>query len=121
MYKLKLTDASITFEPVNSVSMGMGFKCGFLGLLHMQIVMERLDTEFGVSVVSTMPTVKYKVNLKDGSQIFVENPMELPDITKIDSIEEPYALVSIITPDQYVGTIMDIVREKRGEQKVCIT
>ncbi len=117
MYKLKLTDASITFEPVNSVSMGMGFKCGFLGLLHMQIVMERLDTEFGVSVVSTMPTVKYKVNLKDGSQIFVENPMELPDITKIDSIEEPYALVSIITPDQYVGTIMDVVREKRGEQK----
>ncbi|MCX8029339.1 MAG: translation elongation factor 4 [Brevinematales bacterium] len=117
MYKLKLTDASITFEPVNSVSMGMGFKCGFLGLLHMQIVMERLDTEFDVSVVSTVPTVKYKVNLRDGTSIFVENPMEMPDLAKIDSIEEPYTVVSIITPEEYIGSIMNIVKEKRGEQK----
>ncbi|MGC8963932.1 MAG: translation elongation factor 4 [Brevinematia bacterium] len=117
MYKLKLTDASITFEPINSISMGMGFKCGFLGLLHMQIVMERLDTEFGVSVVSTMPTVKYKVNLKDGTSIFIENPMEMPDPTKIDSIEEPYVLVSIITLETYLGNIIELVRSKRGEQK----
>lgn len=117
MYKLKLTDASITFEPINSASMGMGFKCGFLGLLHMQIVMERLDTEFGISVVSTIPTVKYKINMKDGSTLYVENTMEMPDLSRIDSIEEPFALVSIITPEEYVGSIMEIIKGKRGEQK----
>lgn len=117
MYKLKLTDASITFEPINSASMGMGFKCGFLGLLHMQIVMERLDTEFDMPVISTMPTVKYKINMKDGAIVFVENPMEMPDPTKIDSIEEPYVLVSVITPEVYIGDIMELIRNKRGEQK----
>ncbi|MEN2997673.1 MAG: translation elongation factor 4, partial [Brevinematia bacterium] len=117
MYKLKLTDSSITFEPVNSASMGMGFKCGFLGLLHMQIVMERLDTEFGISVISTVPTVKYKVNLKSGTSVYIENPMELPEITKIDSIEEPFVSLTIIAPDGYIGSIMEIMRDKRAEQK----
>ncbi|MCS7299266.1 MAG: translation elongation factor 4 [Spirochaetia bacterium] len=117
MYKLKLTDASITFEPINSASMGMGFKCGFLGLLHMQIVMERLDTEFGVSVVSTIPTVKYKINMKDGSTLYVENTMEMPELSRIDSIEEPFTLVSVITPEEYIGSVMEIIRNKRGEQK----
>lgn len=117
MYKLKLTDASITFEPVNSASLGMGFKCGFLGLFHVQIIMERLETEFDVSVVSTVPTVKYKINLRDGNSIYVENPMELPEMTKIESIEEPYALVTIMTPEEYIGSVMEIVKDKRGEQK----
>ncbi|MFN4245799.1 MAG: translation elongation factor 4 [Brevinematia bacterium] len=117
MYKLKLTDASITFEPINSSSMGMGFKCGFLGLLHMQIVMERLETEFNISVISTIPTVKYKINLKNNETVFIENPMELPEITKINSIEEPYAVVSIITPEEYIGNIMEILNSRRGEQK----
>lgn len=117
MMKLKLTDASIVFEPVNSISLGMGFKCGFLGLLHMQIVMERLETEFGVSVISTVPTVKYKVNLKNREVVYVENPLEMPDPTKIDSIEEPYALVTIILPETYIGDIMELMQNKRAIQK----
>jgi GTP-binding protein LepA len=117
MMKLKLTDSSITYEPINSVSLGMGFKCGFLGLLHMQIIMERLDTEFGVSVISTIPTVKYKINLKNGDIIYIENPLEMPDMTKIDFIEEPYALVTIIVPENYIGNVMTLIQERRATQK----
>jgi len=117
MMKLKLTDSSITYEPINSVSLGMGFKCGFLGLLHMQIIMERLDTEFGVSVISTIPTVKYKINLKNGDVIYIENPLEMPDMTKIDFIEEPYALVTIIVPENYIGNVMTLIQERRATQK----
>ncbi len=115
--KLKLTDAALTFEPINSLSLGMGFKCGFLGLLHMQIVVERLETEFNLSVITTIPTVKYKCNLKNGDIIFVENPSELPDVTKIDSIEEPYVAVKIITPSQYLGDIIQLLVSKRAEQR----
>jgi len=117
MMKLKLTDSSITYEPINSVSLGMGFKCGFLGLLHMQIIMERLDTEFGVSVISTIPTVKYKINLKNGDVIYIENPLEMPDMTKIDFIEEPYALVTIIVPENHIGNVMTLIQERRATQK----
>jgi GTP-binding protein LepA len=105
------------FEPVNSISLGMGFKCGFLGLLHMQIVMERLETEFGVSVISTIPTVKYKVNLKNGEVVYVENQLEMPDPTKIDSIEEPYTLVTIIVLETYIGDVMELMQNKRAIQK----
>ncbi len=113
--KLQLNDASLTFEPESSVALGFGFRCGFLGMLHMEIIQERLDREFDMNVITTVPNVQYKVYTKKGDMIEVHNPSGLPDITQIDRIEEPYIRASIITKTAYIGQIMTLCLGKRGE------
>ena len=112
--KLQLNDASLTFQPESSVALGFGFRCGFLGLLHMEIVQERLDREFDMNVITTVPNVSYKVYDKKGNVIEVHNPSGLPDLTLIDHIEEPYIRASIITTADYIGPIMTLCLGKRG-------
>jgi GTP-binding protein LepA len=114
MEKLKLNDASLTYEQENSPLMGHGFRCGFLGLLHMDIVYERLEREFGLSLVVTAPGVKYLVTRTDGEKITVINPSELPETTEIASMEEPWVKVDIITPAEYIGPIMELEKESGG-------
>ena len=113
--KLQLNDASLTFEPESSVALGFGFRCGFLGLLHMEIIQERLDREFDMNVITTVPNVSYKVHTKKGDLIEVHNPAGLPDIMAIDTIEEPYIRASVITRTDYIGQIMTLCLGKRGE------
>ena len=113
--KLQLNDAALTFQPESSVALGFGFRCGFLGLLHMEIVQERLDREFDMDVITTVPNVSYKVYTKDGEMHEVHNPAGMPDITVIDRIEEPYIRASVITTSNYIGTIMTLCLGKRGE------
>ncbi len=113
--KLQLNDASLTFEPESSVALGFGFRCGFLGMLHMEIIQERLDREFDMNVITTVPNVSYKVHTKKGELIEVHNPSGLPDIMAIDTIEEPYIRASIITATDYIGQIMTLCLGKRGE------
>ena len=113
--KLQLNDASLTFQPESSVALGFGFRCGFLGLLHMEIVQERLDREFDMNVITTVPNVSYKVYDKKGNVIEVHNPSGLPDLTLIEHIEEPYIRASIITTADYIGPIMTLCLGKRGE------
>lgn len=112
--KLKLSDASLTFEPDNSAALGFGFRCGFLGLLHMEIIQERIEREFDLDIVTTAPSVSYNVYLSDGACIAVDNPSDLPDPTTIDRIEEPVIAAEIFTPPDYIGQIMDLCQEKRG-------
>lgn len=113
--KLQLNDASLTFEPESSIALGFGFRCGFLGMLHMEIVQERLDREFDMNVITTVPNVSYKVYTKKNECIEVHNPSGLPDIILIDHIEEPYIRASIITRSEYIGPIMTLCLDKRGE------
>ena len=113
--KLQLNDASLTFQPESSVALGFGFRCGFLGLLHMEIVQERLDREFNMDVITTVPNVSYMVYDKQGNSKEVHNPSGLPDLTMIDHIEEPYIKASIITDTNYIGPIMKLCLDKRGE------
>lgn len=113
--KLQLNDASLTFQPESSVALGFGFRCGFLGLLHMEIVQERLDREFNMDVITTVPNVSYMVYDKHGDAKEVHNPSGLPDQTMIDHIEEPYIKASIITDTSYIGPIMKLCLDKRGE------
>ena len=113
--KLQLNDASLTFEPESSVALGFGFRCGFLGMLHMEIVQERLDREFDMNVITTVPNVSYKVYTKKGELLEVHNPSGLPDIMLIDRIEEPYIRASIITRTEHIGPIMTLCLDKRGE------
>ena len=113
--KLQLNDASLTFQPESSVALGFGFRCGFLGLLHMEIVQERLDREFNMNVITTVPNVSYKIYDKHGNMKEVHNPAGMPDITEIDHIEEPYIRASIITRTDYIGNIMTLCLGKRGE------
>ncbi len=113
--KLQLNDASLTFEPESSVALGFGFRCGFLGMLHMEIVQERLDREFDMNVITTVPNVSYKVYTKKGELLEVHNPSGLPDILAIDRIEEPYIRSSIITRTEFIGQIMTLCLSKRGE------
>lgn len=113
--KLQLNDASLSFQPESSVALGFGFRCGFLGLLHMEIIQERLDREFDMSVITTVPNVSYKVFTKDGGMKEVHNPAGMPDLTEIDHIEEPYIRASIITTSAYIGPIMTLCLGKRGE------
>jgi GTP-binding protein LepA len=113
--KLQLNDASLTFTPESSVALGFGFRCGFLGLLHMEIVQERLDREFNMDVITTVPNVSYIVYDKQGEQKEVHNPSGLPDLTMIDHIEEPYIRASIITSADFIGPIMTLCLDKRGE------
>ena len=113
--KLQLNDAALTFQPESSVALGFGFRCGFLGLLHMEIVQERLDREFDMDVITTVPNVSYKVYTKDGEMHEVHNPAGMPDITVIDRIEEPYIRASVITTSNFIGPIMTLCLGKRGE------
>lgn len=113
--KLQLNDASLTFQPESSVALGFGFRCGFLGLLHMEIVQERLDREFNMNVITTVPNVSYNIYDKHGEMKEVHNPAGMPDQTEIDHIEEPYIRASIITRTEYIGNIMTLCLGKRGE------
>ncbi len=115
--KLKLNDASITYSPESSGALGFGFRCGFLGLLHMEIVKERLEREFGLALIATAPSVEYRVTQTTGDVTVVSNPAELPVVQKIDTIEEPIFKVSIITPKGYTGALMDLCQTRRGEMK----
>ena len=112
--KLCLNDASLQFIPETSQALGFGFRCGFLGLLHMDVVQERLEREYGLDLILTAPSVIYHVNLTDGTQISIDNPSKLPDMTHISSIEEPYVSAEIMTPKEYVGPIMELCQDRRG-------
>ncbi len=112
--KLKLNDASLVYEPETSQALGFGFRTGFLGLLHMEIIQERIDREFGIELIATAPSVIYNVNLTDGTSIKIDNPCQLPPVQKIQSIEEPYVKATIMTPSEYTGTIMELCQFKRG-------
>ena len=115
--KLQLNDAALVYEPENSAALGFGFRCGFLGLLHLEIVQERLEREFGLDLITTAPTVAYHVYTKKGEMIEVDNPALLPPPTTIERIEEPYVKVSIIVPTQFVGSMMELCQERRGSFK----
>ena len=115
--KLKLNDASLSYEPESSVALGFGFRCGFLGMLHMEIIQERLEREFNLELVTTLPSVIYKVTKTDGSVVMVDNPHNYPDPAGIATAEEPYVKVSIITPEEFVGNIMPLCQDRRGEYK----
>ncbi|MDE6868714.1 MAG: translation elongation factor 4, partial [Clostridia bacterium] len=112
--KLQLNDASLIFEPDNSVALGFGFRCGFLGLLHMEIIQERIEREFGLEIITTAPSVSYKVVKTDGETLFVDNPSHLPPQSEIEHMEEPIVKADIYSPPDYLGQIMDLCREKRG-------
>ncbi|KKT92552.1 MAG: Elongation factor 4 [Parcubacteria group bacterium GW2011_GWF2_45_11] len=115
--KLKLNDSALFFEPENSPALGFGFRCGFLGLLHLEIVQERLRREYGLDLVITTPSVAYKVTKSTGEEITIHSPQELPDQNYISAIMEPYMIIDIITPKDYIGEIMTLIQEKRGEYK----
>ncbi|MBO7653725.1 MAG: elongation factor 4, partial [Kiritimatiellae bacterium] len=112
--KLHLNDSAFTFHPESSVALGFGFRCGFLGLLHMEIVQERLRREFGLDIISTHPAVIYKIRTKDGTMEDIDNPVRLPDVTRIDEIQEPIIRATIITPNDCLGEVMRIVLDRRG-------
>ncbi len=112
--KLKLNDASLSYEPETSMALGFGFRCGFLGLLHMEIIQERLEREFDLDLVTTSPSVIYKVKLTDGSEMLLDNPSNMPNVAEIDYMEEPMVEAHIMTPADYVGTIMELCQDKRG-------
>lgn len=112
--KLQLNDAALQFEPETSQALGFGFRCGFLGLLHMEIIQERIEREFKIDLITTAPSVIYHVQLTDGASIQVDNPSNMPDPQKIERIEEPYVKASIMAPNDYVGAIMELCQNKRG-------
>ena len=115
--KLRLNDASFNFEPETSVALGFGFRCGFLGLLHMEIIHERLEREFGLALVRTAPSVMYRVHLKTGEDVYVDNPAHLPEPNNIERIEEPYVNIDIIVPRDYIGNAMELCQKRRGVYK----
>ena len=115
--KLQLNDASLSFEPESSVALGFGFRCGFLGMLHMEVIQERLEREFGLDLVTTLPSVIYEVTKTDGTVVRVDNPHNYPDPAHIEHAEEPYVKVSIISPNEFVGNIMPMCQDRRGEFK----
>ncbi len=117
MEKLQLNDASLVYEKDSSAALGFGFRCGFLGLLHLEIIQERLEREYNLGVIFTSPSVKYRIVMKNGEVRYIDNPQEYPDVTKIERVEEPYIRASIITPDTYLGNIINLCLEKRGVQK----
>lgn len=117
LIKLQLNDASLQFEPETSQALGFGYRCGFLGLLHMDVVEERLEREYGLNLIATSPSVIYKVYKTDGEVVEVDNPAALPPTTQIDHIEEPYVQAEIMVPKEYVGAIMDLCQKKRGEYR----
>jgi GTP-binding protein LepA len=115
--KLHLNDASLRYEPESSQALGFGFRCGFLGLLHMDIVQERLEREYGMALITTAPTVVYQVALKDGTVLEIENPSRLPDLSKVEEVREPIIEASILVPQEYVGAVITLCTQKRGLQK----
>ena len=115
--KLCLNDASLVYEPETSQALGFGFRCGFLGLLHMDVIQERLEREYGLDLILTAPSVIYKVNLTSGEQISLTNPSELPELSKVSSIEEPFVAVEIMTPKEFVGPLMQLCQDRRGVYK----
>ncbi len=117
MGRLRLNDASFSYDMETSAALGFGFRCGFLGLLHLEIVRERIEREFNVDIITTAPSVIYKVNMRDGSQIELHNPVDLPDQTLILSIEEPWIEATILVPDDYLGSILKLCEDRRGRQK----
>ena len=112
--KLKLNDASLEFEPETSEALGFGFRCGFLGLLHMEIIQERIEREFGINLIATSPSVIYEIDLTDGSTIYIDSPSKMPNIQKIKEIKEPYIRTNIFVPSEYIGPIMELCQNKRG-------
>src|SRR5262249_13726744 len=113
--KLRLNDSSFTYEPETSGALGFGFRCGFLGLLHMEIVRERLEREYDLSLVATAPNVEYRVDLTDGGVEVVDNPSAMPQPNDIAGIQEPYVTVTVLTPTEYVGPVMELAQQRRGE------
>ena len=113
--KLSLNDASLVYEPESSVALGFGFRCGFLGLLHLEIVGERLEREYGLSLLTTAPSVEYQVTTTGGDEVLVDNPADLPDPSKIEEIREPWAKIDVITPSRYIGQVMELVTTRRGQ------
>ena len=114
--RLKLNDASLMYEKDSSAALGFGFRCGFLGMLHLEVIQERIEREFDLSIVFTSPSVRYTVHMKDGETIYIDNPLEYPDPMRVDWVEEPYIQANIITPTEYVGPIITLCLEKRGSQ-----
>jgi GTP-binding protein LepA len=117
MAKLRLNDASFSFETESSAALGFGFRCGFLGLLHLEIITERLEREFNLDLITTAPSVIYNMYLKDGSMIEMHNPADMPDVMKIDRIEEPWIKATILVPDDYLGSVLKLCQDRRGRQK----
>lgn len=117
LLKLKLSDAALTFEPETSIALGFGFRCGFLGLLHMEIIQERIEREFNIDIIATSPSVIYEVILSDGSTIMVDSPSKMPDPGKISKVLEPFVKANIYVPSEYVGSIMELCQDKRGVYK----
>ena len=115
--KLTLNDASLFFEPETSDALGFGFRCGFLGMLHMEIIQERLEREYDLDLITTAPTVVYQVKMTDGEECFVDNPSKLPPLNKIEEVREPIAAVNILVPQEYVGNVITLCVERRGVQK----
>lgn len=115
--KLQLNDASLTFEPESSAALGFGFRCGFLGMLHTEVIQERLEREFDLDLITTLPSVIYKVTKTDGTVVNVDNPHNYPDPSVIAEAQEPFVKVSILTPNEYVGNIMPLCQDRRGEFK----
>ena len=115
--KLKLNDASLTFEPETSSTLGFGFRMGFLGLLHLEIISERIEREFGLDIIATTPSVNYEINLTDNTTIFIDNPSLMPDKVRIKEIREPYIFTNILVPTGYIGPIMELCQDKRGIYK----
>ena len=113
--KLKLNDAALSFEPATSVALGFGFRCGFLGMLHMDVTEERIEREFGIDIIATSPSVVYEVTLTSGEELLVDNPNEMPDRTKIKEIKEPYIKTNIFVPSEFIGAVMELCQEKRGD------
>jgi GTP-binding protein LepA len=112
--KLQLNDASLVWEPETSIALGFGFRCGFLGLLHLEIVQERLEREYDMSILTTVPQVSYNCYLNDGSELIIHNPADMPDLTRVDRLEEPYIRAQVITKPEYIGSIMSLCMDKRG-------
>jgi GTP-binding protein LepA len=117
LLKLRLNDAALTYEPETSQALGFGFRCGFLGLLHMEIVQERLEREYNLSLIATVPSVRYVVHLKDGAEVEVENPSSMPEPHAIERIEEPYVVAQVVTPIEFIDAVMRLVKERRGIYK----
>ena len=113
--RLRLNDSSFTYEPETSGALGFGFRCGFLGLLHMEIIRERLEREYNLSLVATAPNVEYRVNLTDGDTEVIDNPSSLPPPQRIEAIEEPFVRIMILTPSEYIGTLMELAQSRRAE------
>src|SRR5947209_5291926 len=117
MGRLRLNDASFTFEMETSAALGFGFRCGFLGLLHLEIIQERLEREFNLDLIATAPSVIYKMKLRNGSEIQIHNPVDMPDVMQILEIEEPWIEATILTPDEYLGSVLKLCQDRRGTQK----